>query len=115
MSYGSPAIGFGLWCVSGWLILSRLTGFISDEDPPWTKQLAMHLQLVRNKADSEKSCCNLPYPVWQVTCVRCTNCGSKLLNKPRPDLGRRRSDGFIRGFFRLIVTDGRPIVASEEE
>lgn len=115
LSYGSPTVGFGLWCVSGWLILSRLTGFISGEDPPWTKQLAMRLQLVRNKADSENSCCNLPYPVWEVVSVRCTNCGSKLLNSPRPDLGRRRSDGWIRGFIRLVVTDGRPIVVIEEE
>ena len=115
MSYGSAAIGFGMWSVSGWLILSRLTGFLAGEEANWTKQLAMNLQLVRNRADSDESCCNLPYPVWQVTAVRCTNCGSNLLNKPRPDLGRPRSDGWIMGFVRLMITDGRPIVASEEE
>ena len=53
MSYGSAAIGFGMWSVSGWLILSRVTGFLAGEDSIWTKDLAMRLQLVKNKAESD--------------------------------------------------------------
>ena len=38
-----------------------------------------------------------------------------LLMVSRPDLGRPRSDGWIMGFVRLLLTDGRAVVASEEE
>tara|TARA_B110000444_G_scaffold195038_1_gene185468 strand:- start:27786 stop:27947 length:162 start_codon:yes stop_codon:yes gene_type:complete len=53
--------------------------------------------------------------MWEVIAVRCTTCGKNLLNIPRPDLGRPRSDGWIMGFVRLLLTDGKPIIASEEE
>ena len=115
LAYGSAPIGFGMWAVSGWLVTSRVTGLLAGDDHPWTKQLAMELQLVRNKAESDESCCNLPYPMWEVSAVRCRSCFKNLLNQSRPDLGRPRSDGWIMGFIRLILTDGRPILASEEE
>ena len=115
LQYGSAPIGFGMWTVSGWLILSRLTGLISGEEASWSKQLAMRLQLVKNNSESENSCCNLPSPMWEVTAVRCRTCGKNLLNVSRPDLGRPRSDGWIMGFVRLLLTDGRAVVASEEE
>ena len=115
LEYGSSPIGFGMWTVSGWLVLSRITGLMAGGDSPWTKQLAMRLQLVRNVSESDESCCDFPNPVWEVTAVRCSICGKKLLNESRPDLGRKRSDGWIMGFIRLILTDGKPIVASEEE
>jgi len=53
--------------------------------------------------------------MWEVTCIRCKACGTVLLNEPRPDLGRPRSDGWIMGFVRLVLTDGKPIMASDEE
>lgn len=114
LAHGSAPIGFGMWTVSGWLLLSRITAVISGEEHPWTKQLAMRLQLVKNESESENQCCPFSFPVWEVSAVRCTTCGKNLLNLPRPDLGRPRKDGKIRGFIRLILTDGRPIVASEE-
>tara|TARA_B100000242_G_scaffold137604_1_gene97741 strand:+ start:3973 stop:4287 length:315 start_codon:yes stop_codon:yes gene_type:complete len=104
-----------MWVVSGWLVLSRATGFIAGEKPHWNKDLAMELQLVRNRARSEDSCCNLPHPVWEITAVRCKSCGQTLLARPRPDLGRPRRDGKIMGFLRLLISDGKPIVSSEEE
>lgn len=115
LSYGSTSLGFGMWVVSGWLVLSRATGFIAGEKPHWNKDLAMELQLVRNRARSEDSCCNLPHPVWEITAVRCKSCGQTLLARPRPDLGRPRHDGKIMGFLRLLISDGKPIVSSEEE
>ena len=115
LRYGSASFGAGLWAVSSWLLLVRLSGFISGEKPPWTKQMAIDLQIIRNDCDSEQSCCNIPHPQWQISAVRCMNCGRNLLSMPRPDLGRPRKDGKIKGFIRLLVTDGRPIVSSKED
>jgi len=115
LRYGSASLGFGMWSVSCWLILTRLTAFISKEYAPWTKDMAIQLQLIKNECDSEKSCCSIPHPVWQLTSVRCINCGRNLKSMLRPDLGRPRKDGKIRGLARLLVTDGRPIVGSEND
>ncbi len=115
LRYGSASLGFGMWSVSCWLVITRGTAFISKESAPWTKDMAIELQLIRNQCDSERSCCNIPHPVWQITAVRCINCGSSLKSMLRPDLGRPRQDGKIRGLVRLLMTDGRPIVATEED
>jgi len=115
LRYGSASLGFGMWSVSCWLVITRGTAFISKESAPWTKDMAIELQLIRNQCDSEQSCCNIPHPVWQITAVRCINCGSTLKSMLRPDLGRPRQDGKIRGLVRLLMTDGRPIVATEED
>lgn len=115
LAHGSAEFGFGLWAVSGWLVLSRITSFISGDEAPCTKQLAMNLQHVRNVADSEDSCCQFAQPMWEVTSVRCKTCGEILLREPRPDLGRPRSDGWIMGFVRLALSDGKPIIALDEE
>jgi hypothetical protein len=34
---------------------------------------------------------------------------------PRPDLGRKRSDGFFMGSFRVIASDGNPIFVSDKK
>ena len=115
LAHGSAPFGFGLWTVSGWLVLSRVTGFFAGEEAPCTKQTAMRLQQVRNVSDSEDSCCAFAQPMLEVTCVRCKACGKVLLNEPRPDLGRPRSDGWIMGFVRLVLSDGKPIMAGDEE
>jgi len=115
LRYGSASLGFGMWSVSCWLVITRGTAFISKESAPWTKDMAIELQLIRNQCESEQSCCNIPHPVWQITAVRCINCGSTLKSMLRPDLGRPRQDGKIRGLVRLLMTDGRPIVATEED
>tara|TARA_B100000886_G_scaffold79729_1_gene51740 strand:+ start:177 stop:752 length:576 start_codon:yes stop_codon:yes gene_type:complete len=115
ISHGSAPIGFGMWVVSGWLVLSRLTSFISGEESTWNKQMAMRLQSVRNECDGDNPCCDLALPLWEVTQVKCRTCGKNLLNEPRPDLGRPRSDGFFAGSIRLLISDGKPIVSSEEE
>ena len=117
LKYGGAAMGFGLWVVSGWTIISRIMSVIGDDGPPWTKQLAMRLQKVRNDSQSESPCCEYSLPVWEVTAVRCSTCRKVLLAEARPDLGRPRSDGWIKGTIRLLITDGRPVAAplGEEE
>lgn len=115
LAHGSAPFGFGLWTVAGWLVLSRITGFFAGEEAPCNKQMAMRLQQVRNVSDSEDACCAFAQPMWEVTSVKCKSCGIVLLNEPRPDLGRPRSDGWIMGFVRLILTDGKPIMAVDEE
>jgi len=49
--------------------------------------------------------------------VRCSTCRKVLLAEARPDLGRQRNDGWIKGTIRLLITDGRPVTAplGEEE
>ena len=115
LAHGSAEFGFGLWTVSGWLVLTRMTSFISGEEAPFTKQLAMNLQHVKNVSESEESCCQFAQPMWEITGVRCKSCAKILLKEARPDLGRPRSDGWIMGFVRLVLTDGRPIIALNEE
>jgi hypothetical protein len=34
---------------------------------------------------------------------------------PRPDLGRKRSDGRLLGMLRLLISDGYPMVSPIEE
>ncbi|MDP6869305.1 MAG: hypothetical protein QGI21_00840 [Candidatus Poseidoniaceae archaeon] len=115
VKYGASDLGFGLWIAAGWTVLSRITALVSGEDAPWTMNMAMEIQNVINKCDSSESCCNHPRPMWEVTSVRCLTCFAVLLNTPRPDLGRPRKDGRIKGLIRLLITDGKPLVAGNIE
>ena len=71
--------------------------------------------MVRNKCDSEDACCETPQPEWELTAVRCAACRTTLLNLARPDLGRPRSDGKLKGLLRIWISDGGPIMTGEEE
>ena len=114
--WGNAAFGFGLWLSAGWLLLNRLQTFIGGSPAPWTRSMAESLQEVINKSTSEERCCVWPTPIWGVTRVSCSNCETILLDMPRPDLGRKRTDGRIMGMLRLLISDGYPmVVASEEE
>jgi hypothetical protein len=75
--------------------------------------MAQNLQLVMNRCNSDESCCSSPAPEWRIEDVRCASCSEKLHEMPRPDLGRNRKDGFFRGWFRLWISEGRPMVMSE--
>lgn len=113
--WGNAAFGFGLWLAGGWLLINRFQTFIGGPKPPWTFSMAEQLQSVMNRSSSDAACCTWPVPVWGVTNVRCSNCGTRLLKLARPDLGRKRADGRIMGMLRLLVSDGYPLVTSEEE
>jgi hypothetical protein len=115
VKWGNSAFGFGLWLSAGWFLLNRMQSFMGGPSPPWTRFMAEQLQGVMNDSRGEAACCGWPTPVWGVTKVMCTTCGKKLLSMPRPDLGRRRTDGRVLGFARLLISDGYPIVSQKAE
>ena len=115
IKWGNAAFGFGLWISSGWYILSRLQTFVGGQKPPWTLGMAQRLQVVMDDAKSEAKCCDNPLPQWDIMAVSCTTCSKVLDAMPRPDLGRKRLDGFFLGTTRLLLSDGYPIISSDED
>ena len=113
IKWGNSAFGFGLWISSGWFILSRMQTFVGGPKPPWTLEMAQRLQLVLDEAKSESACCNKPRPEWKMLFISCNQCGKVLDEMPRPDLGRKRKDGFFAGGFRLLLTDGYPVIDND--
>lgn len=116
LKWSVAAFGMGLFLAGGWTLLSwilPLSPGISAS--PWTMHVAQQLQIVRNKCDSADACCESSMPQWELTGVRCGVCRKTLLNIPRPDLGRPRSDGKIMGMLRLWISDGGPLMLGEEE
>ena len=83
--------------------------------PPWTLGMAQRLQTVMDGTKSDSTCCNYPRPEWQILTVSCSTCAKVLDKIPRPDLGRKRMDGFFAGGFRLLLTDGYPTVSDYED
>ena len=124
--WSGSSLGFGLLLSGGWTILARIlpAGENEIQRYPYSMNLVHSLHDVRvrcklnelpptNQEELLKDpCCGLPNPVWEIAAVRCTNCRSILLNEPRPDLGRVRSDGIIRGSMRVMILDGRPPIHS---
>lgn len=105
--------GFGLWSLgggfllggfvtSGWTAVARLMGL---EPRPWTTEMARQLKAIAEADDIE--CCDDPDMVWAHDSVRCSGCGTKHLDMPRPALGRQRPDG-VMGFVRVLLDDGHP-------
>ena len=115
IKWGNAAFGFGLWISSGWYILSRLQTFVGGQQPPWTLGMAQRLQVVMDDAKSGAKCCDNPLPQWDIMAVSCTTCSTVLDAMPRPDLGRKRLDGFFLGTTRLLLSDGYPIISSDED
>jgi len=116
LRWGNVPFGFGLWLSSGWFILSRLQSFMGGPKPPWTLDVAERLQIIINDSKSDDSaCCNFSSPEWLLTGVYCSVCSKELENMPRPDLGRKRSDGFFMGFIRLLSSDGHPMFESNSK
>ena len=70
---------------------------------------------VNNLRQPDSPCCETPSPQWEVRSIRCKYCRKLILNKPRPDLGRIRSDGRMLGGLRILLMDGRSPYDSEEE
>ena len=108
LRWGSPVFGFGLWVAATWMVLSRLQLLISGRPAPWTKALAIELQVVMDQ-NRISSCCDHPTLVWRLQSIDCGSCGAVLSRTPRPDLGRPRVDGRFAGTLRLLITDGYPL------
>ena len=115
IKWGNTAFGFGLWISSGWYILSRLQTFVGGQPPPWTLEMAQRLQIVADKSDSDEKCCANPSPVWETMSVSCRVCSKTLDDMARPDLGRKRIDGFFTGGLRLLLSDGYPMVSLDND
>ena len=116
LRWGSAPFGFGLWLASSWLILSRLQAALGGGRPaPWTLEMAERLQLVMNTASSDQRCCESAQPHWYHDGVVCRSCGTLHANMARPDLGRRRSDGRLMGWVRLLISDGYPLTNAAPE
>ncbi len=108
----SPSsVGFGLIIGSSWVILSRLVPF--DLGPLVQFPYSMNLIHELNRIRIEKyPCCSNPNPVWSLDSVKCSKCSHVLLDHPRPDLGRKRSDGMLLGALRIMILDGHPFAES---
>ncbi len=113
LSQSPSSVGFGLVVGSSWVILSRIVPF--DLDPmfrfPYSMSLIHELNRIRLEPHP---CCKSSNPVWALDSVRCSSCSYVMLDYPRPDLGRSRSDGRILGSLRVIVLDGHPFTESRE-
>ena len=108
LRWGSAVFGFGLWVASTWTVLSRIQSLLAGRPAPWSKELAVHLQPVVNQS-TLVPCCDEPFPVWGMRSIDCSECGTVLSRTARPDLGRTRSDGWMAGTLRLLMTDGYPM------
>ena len=108
LRWGSAMFGFGLWVASTWTVLSRIQSLLAGRPAPWSKELSVHLQTVVNHS-TLVACGDEPFPVWGMRSIDCSECGTVLSRTARPDLGRTRSDGWMAGTLRLLMTDGYPM------
>ena len=108
LRWGSAVFGFGLWVASTWTVLSRIQSLLAGRPAPWSKELAVHLQTVVNQS-TLVPCCDEPFPVGGMRSIDCSECGTVLSRTARPALGRTRSDGWMAGTLRLLMTDGYPM------
>ena len=113
LKWGNTSFGFGLWLSSGWFVIARLQVFIGGKEPPWTLEMAQTLQLIMVEKHQTTPCCSYPSYEWRILSISCASCNSIIEEMPRPDLGRKRMDGFFLGGLRLLITDGYPILESQ--
>lgn len=67
------------------------------------------IKSVNNLREPETDCCEKSELYWEVRAIRCKNCRHVAMDLPRPDLGRMRSDGRLKGSLRILLTDGRSV------
>ncbi len=67
------------------------------------------IQQINNLREPQSDCCEDSELQWEVRSIRCNKCRQLVLEIPRPDLGRLRSDGRIMGALRVILMDGRSV------
>ena len=113
LRWGSAPFGFGLWLAASWLVLSRLQGALGGGRPaPWTLEMAEELQKAMNASTGQGRCCVGPDPHWYHDGIVCRSCGTLHASMARPDLGRKRTDGRMMGWVRLLITDGYPLTTA---
>ena len=115
LKYGNPVLGAGLFLAAAWSILSKSQVLLGGQAPPWNLDMAQKIQLAMNGAKSDDSCCSSPNLSWWTTAIVCDTCLKQVEVLARPDLGRPRADGVLKGTIRLIFSDGYPMISSTEE
>ena len=100
---------FALGLVSGvaWFVLSRA---VPENLEGGFGVIPMSLiQNVNNLRDPDEICCKRQLLQWEVRAIRCRNCREISLNRSRPDLGRIRADGRLKGILRILLIDGASV------
>ncbi len=67
------------------------------------------IQNVNNLRDPDEICCKRQLLQWEVRAIRCRHCREISLNRSRPDLGRIRADGRLKGILRILLIDGASV------
>ena len=73
------------------------------------------VQEINNLREPETRCCEQQQLQWEIRAIRCKNCRNIAMKKPRPDLGRIRSDGRLMGTFRILLMDGHSAFPPPED
>ena len=113
MNASPEPFALGLFAGVIWFAISRVVPLNLDSGFG-----IMPMSLVRevnNLRQPNPPCCDRPIPQWEVRSIRCKYCRKLILNTPRPDLGRIRTDGRLMGTLRILLMDGRSPYDSEEE
>tara|TARA_B100001996_G_C18639861_1_gene585213 strand:- start:11 stop:589 length:579 start_codon:yes stop_codon:yes gene_type:complete len=100
---------FALGLVSGvaWFVLSRA---VPENLEGGFGVIPMSLiQNVNNLRDPDEICCKRQLLQWEVRAIRCRHCREISLNRSRPDLGRIRADGRLKGILRILLIDGASV------
>ncbi len=97
---------FALGLVAGvaWFAISRMVPL--DIDRGFGILPMSLIQDVNNLREPDSECCVDVKLQWEIRAVRCQNCRTIVMNSPRPDLGRMRSDGRLIGSLRVLLMDG---------
>ena len=98
---------FALGMVAGvsWFVISR--AIPQDPNSSFAILPLSLIQDINNLREPESVCCKRQLLQWEVRSIRCRHCRSMVMNIPRPDLGRIRSDGRLIGLLRILLMDGR--------
>ena len=103
----------GLIAGGSWFILSRIVPLNMDTGFG-ILPLAL-VQEINNLREPETRCCGQQQLQWEIRAIRCKNCRNIAMKKPRPDLGRIRSDGRLMGTFRILLMDGHSAFPPPED
>jgi len=98
---------FGMVAGVSWFAISRI---VPEDIEQGFGILSMSvIKSVNNLREPETDCCERAEYYWEVRSIRCKQCRFVALEHPRPDLGRIRSDGRLKGSLRVLLMDGRSI------
>ena len=98
---------FGMVAGVSWFAISRI---VPEDIGQGFGILPMSvIKSVNNLREPETDCCKEEDFYWEVRSIRCKQCRFIALEHPRPDLGRMRSDGRLKGSLRVLLMDGRSI------